>query len=116
MRSAALTLLLLAVPRALGFVMPSTCGAGSSGNVTCYNGALFQMADGTIVPGTNATLPVASYGANTACVVWSFHCTTQFAQVVAVATAMSGALVQQALPCTQQTINLTATIGAFPCV
>ena len=117
MRSAALSLLLLAVPSALGFVMPSTCGAGSTGSVTCYNGTLFQMADGTVVPpGTNATLPVGSYGANTACVVWTFHCTTQFAQVVAAATAIGGAVVQQALPCTQQTINLTATIGAFPCV
>lgn len=116
MRSAALSLLLLALPSALaGFVMPSTCGAGSTGNVTCYAGALFQTADGTIVPGTNATLPVASYGANTACIVWSFHCTTQFATVVALANAMNP-LVAQALPCTQQTINLTATVGAFPCV
>ena len=116
MRAAALSaLLLLAVPSALGVNMPSTCGTGSTGALSCYNGTLFQMADGTFVPGTNATLPVSSYGANTACIVWSFHCTPQMAAVVAMATLVSP-LVVQALPCTQQTINLTATVGAFLCV
>lgn len=110
MRSALSLLLLLAVPSAMGagFVMPATCGTGSVGNVTCYNGKLFQMADGSFAPGTNTSLPVASFPANTVCVAWRFLCTSLMATVVA---SLMNPLVMQGLPCTQQGINETMTVA-----
>ena len=108
MRAAALCLLLIALaPGALGVTMPSSCGMGSTGNTTCYQGAVFKSSTtGAYVGNTTfATLP---YVANTVCVVWQFHCTSTMAMVVASA---QNALVSAALPCTNATLGMTAVVA-----
>jgi hypothetical protein len=107
--SKAVGLLLLALAcGAQGATLPADCGAGSAAVTSCYNGAVFKnTTTDAFVSGAAAP---TSYAANSVCIVWEFHCTTEFAAVVAAASQMN-ALVGAALPCTTQQVGMTATVS-----